>query len=546
MAGGAQIAAPAPPTPSAIGWLAATDHKRTAAKVAVAATFFFLLSGVLALVMRTELAQPGLQFVSDHTYNELFTMHGSGMIYLFLTPVALALGLYLVPLQVGAAQIAVPRLALFGFWIYLCGGLSMYSGFLTDNGAGSDTWGATLPLASSGNTPGVGMDLWVIGVGLAVLGSLLIAVTILLTIIRLRAPGMTMLRMPVFCWTMLATTFMVVASFPVMVVAMALLLAERHIGGIFDGATGSVAYQQLFWFFGHPVVYVMFFPFVGAVGEVVSTFSRKRFFGYRALVVSLLLFTALSMAVWGHHLFILGAVPNQYYSLTSQLLAVPAGIEYLDLIATMIGGAIVFRTPMLFAVGFILQFLIGGLTGIIVASPPLDYHVNGSYFIVAHFHYTLLAGSLFGLLAGFHYWFPKMTGAMLRERLGKLSFWVLVLGANLTFFPMFFLGFEGMPRRVADYAPRFGNLNLLSSIGAGFIALGILMVLANVFVSLRRREPAGDDPWGAQTLEWSTSSPPPHNNFGAALPAITSYAPLLDRREAEEPEREPRGAEASA
>jgi cytochrome c oxidase subunit I len=514
-------------------WLAATDHKKTAAKIAVASIFFFLLSGLLALTMRTELAQPGLQFVSDHTYDELFTMHGSGMIYLFLTPAALGLGLYLVPLQIGASEIAAPRLALFGFWIYLCGGLAMYSGFLTDNGAGDDSWTATVPLSNSVHTPGVGMDLWVIGVALAVLGSFFIGVTILLTILRLRAPGMTMLRMPVFSWTMLATVFMVIASFPVLVVAMALLLAERHIGGIFTGSTGSIVYQHLFWFYGHPVVYVMFFPFVGAVGEAVATFSRKRFFGYRALIVSLLFFTALSMAVWGHHMFITGAVKNQYYSLTSQLLAVPAGIEYLDLIATMIGGAIVFRAPMLFAVGFIVEFLIGGLTGIILASPPLDYHVNGSYFVVAHFHYTLFAGSLFGLLAGVHFWFPKATGAMLRERLAKVSFWVLIVGTNLTFFPMFFLGYEGMPRRVADYEARLGDLNLLASIGAGVIALGILLVLINFFVSLRRKVPAGNDPWGAQTLEWWTTSPPPRDNF-ASLPEITSYAPLLDLRQAEE------------
>src|ERR1700712_5226438 len=465
-----------------LAWLAATDHKKTAAKIAVASLFFFGLSGLLALTMRAELAQPGLQFVSDHTYDQLFTMHGSGMIYLFLTPAALALGLYLVPLQVGASEGWAPRLLLFG-------GLPMYSGFLTNNGAGSDTWTATIPLSSSTGTPGVGMDLWVIGVALAVLGSLFIGISILLTILRLRAPGMTMLRLPVFTWTMLATTFMVVASFPVLVVAMGLLLAARHLGGVFTGSTGSVVYQHLFWFYGHPVVYVMFFPFVGAVAESVATFSRKRFFGYRALIVSLLFFTALSMAVWGHHMFITGAVKNQYYSLTSTMLAVPAGIEYLDLIGTMTGGALIFRAPMLFALGFIVQFLIGGLTGIIVASPPLDYHVFGSYFVVAHFHYTLFAGSLFGLLAGLHYWFPKATGAMLRERLAKASFWVLALGANLTFFPMFFLGYDGMPRRVADYDPRFGALTLLPSIGAGLIAVGILMVLITLVISLRRREP---------------------------------------------------------
>jgi cytochrome c oxidase subunit 1 len=535
MAVGAPVAAPAQ-AGRAVGWLVGTDHKRTAARIAVASIGFFLVSGVLALTMRAELAQPGLQFLSDHSYDELFTMHGSGMIYLFLTPAALALGLYLVPLQIGAADAALPRLSLWGFWTYLCGGLAMYGGFLTADGAGRDSWNASIPLANSTNTPGVGMDLWVIGVALAVAGSLAIAVSILVTIVRRRAPGMTMLRLPVFTWAMLVTTFMIVASFPVLIVAMGLLLAERHLGGVFTGATGSIAYQHLFWFYGHPVVYVMFFPFVGAVGEVIATFSRKRFFGYRALVASLLLFTALSMAVWGHHMFITGAVQNQYFSLTSHLLAVPAGIEYFDLIATMIGGAILLRTPMLFALGFVLQFLIGGLTGIIVASPPLDYHVNGTFFIVAHFHYTLFAGSFFGLLAGFHYWFPKATGAMLREGLGKLSFWLLVIGANVTFFPMFFLGFDGMPRRVPDYAPRLGDLNLLSSIGAGVIALGVLAIIANVVVSLRHREPAGEDPWGAQTLEWWTASPPPRHNF-ESLPPIGSHAPLLDLREAAEGER---------
>jgi cytochrome c oxidase subunit 1 len=526
MVGGEAVALPAE---RAIGWLAATDHKRTAAKVAVASTGFFLVSGLLALLMRAELAQPGLQLVSDHTYDELFTMHGSGMIYLFLTPAALALGLYLVPLQVGAAETALPRLALLGFWIYVFGGLAMYAGFLTNSGSAAATWTATIPLSNSANSPGVGMDLWVIGIALAVAGSLAIAVSVLLTIVRLRAPGMTMLRLPVFSWAMLATTFMVVASFPVLIVAMALLIAERHLGGVFTGATGSIAYQHLFWFYGHPVVYVMFFPFVGAVAEVVATFSRRRFFGYRALVVSLLVFTSLSMAVWGHHMFVTGAVQNQYYSLTSHMLAVPAGIEYFDLVATMIGGTILFRTPMLFAIGFILQFLIGGLTGIVVASPPLDYHVNGSFFVVAHFHYTLFAGSLFGFLAGVHYWFPKFTGAMLREGLGKLSFWLLAIGANVTFFPMFFLGFDGMPRRVPDYPSRLGDLNLISTIGAFTIAVGIAVFLANVAISLRSRRPAGPDPWGAQTLEWWTSSPPPRHNFDS-LPEISSYAPLLDRR----------------
>jgi cytochrome c oxidase subunit 1 len=352
--------------------------------------------------------------------------------------------------------------------------------------------------------------------------------------VRLRAPGMTMLRLPIFSWSMLVTALMVIGSFPVLVVAMALLLADRHIGGVFDGSGGPIAYQHLFWFYGHPVVYVMFFPFLGAVAEVVSTFSARRFFGYKLAVVSLLLFTGLSMSVWAHHMFTTGGVKNQYFSLTSHLLAIPAGIEYFDLIATMIGGAILLRTPMLFAVGFILQFLIGGLTGIIVASPPLDYHVHDSFFVVAHFHYTLFAGSLFGFFAGVYYWFPKVTGAMLREGLGRLHFWLLVLGANLTFFPMFFLGFDGMQRRVADYPSNLGDLNLLASIGAGVIAIAICVFIVNVFVSLRHREQAEPDPWRGQSLEWWASSPPPRHNFDS-LPPIRSYAPLLDLREQKEP-----------
>ncbi len=521
------------PRSSALGWLASTDHKRTAAKVAVAAFVFFLASGLLALLMRTELARPGLQVISENTYNEFFTMHGSGMIYLAITPAALALGLYFVPLQIGAAEIAAPRLPLAGFWLLASGGVTMFSGFLTDQGPGRAGWTAYYPLSGSSASPGVGMDLWIIGVILATAGVLLMAISVLATIVRLRAPAMTMLRMPIFTWSMLVTVLMVVGTFPILIVAMALLLADRHIGGIFDGSGGAITYQHLFWFYGHPVVYVMFFPFLGAVAEVISTFSARRFFGYRLAVVSLLLFTGLSMSVWAHHMFTTGGVKNQYFSLTSHLLAVPAGIEYFDLIATMIGGAILLRTPMLFAVAFVLQFLIGGLTGIIVASPPLDYHVHDSFFVVAHFHYTLFAGSLFGLFAGVYYWFPKVTGAMLREGLGKLHFWLLVLGANLTFFPMFFLGFDGMQRRVADYPSNLGDLNLLSSIGAGVIAIAICVFIANLFVSLRDREEAGDDPWQGQSLEWWTTSPPPRHNF-ASLPPIRSYAPLLDLREKEQ------------
>jgi cytochrome c oxidase subunit 1 len=344
---------------------------------------------------------------------------------------------------------------------------------------------------------------------------------------------MTMLRLPPFTWTMVATTLMVLTAFPAVVLAMAFLLADRHGASIFHGPGGPEAYQHLFWFYGHPVVYVMFFPFVGAVAEVIATFSRRRFFGYPVFVVSILTFAALSMAVWGHHMFTTGQTANRYFSLTSTALAVPAGLEYLALVGTMVGGTILLRSPMLFAIGFLVQFLVGGLSGIWVASPPLDYQAHDSYIVVAHFHYTLMAGSVFGLFAGVYYWFPKVTGRLLGERLGKVHFWLLALGTNLTFFPMFFVGQDGMPRRIADYRPADGwqTLNSIETVGSWIIALGLLAFALNVALAFVRRPDAGPDPWGAQTLEWATSSPPPPGNFGV-LPPVRSAQPLLDAREA--------------
>jgi cytochrome c oxidase subunit 1 len=348
---------------------------------------------------------------------------------------------------------------------------------------------------------------------------------------------MTMLRLPPFTWTMVASTLMVLTAFPAVVLAMALLIADRHGIDVFRGAGGPAAYQHLFWFYGHPVVYVMFFPFLGAVAEVVSTFSRRRFFGYAIFVVSLLTFAALSMAVWGHHMFTTGQTSNRWFSLTSTALAVPAGLEYVALLGTMIGGALILRTPMLFALGFLAQFLVGGLSGIWVASPPLDYQAHESYIVVAHFHYTLMAGSVFGLFAGVYYWFPKVTGRLLGERLGRAHFWLLALGTNMTFLPMFFLGQDGMPRRVADYARSEGwqTLNTVATVGSWVVALGLLAFAANVALTFLRTPDAGPDPWDAQTLEWATSSPPPHGNF-ATLPPVRSAQPLLDAKE-----REPAG-----
>jgi cytochrome c oxidase subunit 1 len=521
-----------------VGWAASTDHKRIGLLQAGTSLLLLLVSGALALVMRVELAAPGLQVLSEDAYNQMFSMHGSAMIYLVATPLALALGIYLVPLQIGAAGLLGARVALLGYWLFAVGALVMYAGFATVHGAGRAGWTAFPPLSGSVFSPGTGMDLWIAGVVFSTLGMTLQAVVVMVTILRARAPGLTLLRLPIFSWAMLGTCFLVVTSFPLLLAAMLLLWAQRHTGlDVFDPAGGPQAYQQLFWWYGHPAVYVIFFPFLGAVAESVATFSRRRLFGYPGMVISLMLFTALSMSVWAHHMFTTGAVTNEYFALNSTILAIPAGLEYLALVGTLVGGALVLSTALLFSVGFLALFLIGGLSGIFTASPPLDYHVHDTYFVVAHFHYTIFAGSLFGLFAGIFYWFPKATGLLLREGLGKLQFALFFVGVNLTFFPMFVLGWEGMPRRVADYGADAGftTMNQLATAGAGVIVLGFLAFLWNVVTSVRRPRRAGNDPWGGQTLEWYTTSPPPRHNFDA-LPPVRSHAPLLDLREREREE----------
>ncbi|HEX3691271.1 MAG TPA: cbb3-type cytochrome c oxidase subunit I [Solirubrobacteraceae bacterium] len=527
----------APPRPAPLGWLGAltsTDHKRIGLNLGLASLVFFLAGGVFALLMRAQLATPNGQFVSDNSYSELFTMHGSTMIYLFVTPMAIALAMYLVPLQIGAIGVCAPRVALGGFWIWLLGGLTMQSGWLTGDGAGRDGWFSYVPLSSGTYTPGVGQDLWVLGVILAALGVLLMGACVLATLARRRAPGMSLMRMPVFCWTELVTVLMVVGAFPVLIIAMVLLYIERTTGAhIYSGFSGAIDYQDLFWFFGHPVVYVMFFPYLGAAAEAIAVSARKRWFGYTAFVGSIMAFATLSMSVWAHHMFTTGGVTNQYFALTSTALVVPAGIEYFDLAGTLHGSSVVLRCSMLFGLTFFMQFLIGGLSGIFVASPVLDYQANDSYMVISHFHYTLFAGSIFGFFAGVYHWFPKITGALLRERLGKVQLALLTIGTNMTFFPMFIVGAEGMPRRISRYPahPGWATLNQIETAGSGVIAVAIALFLFNVWTSLRRRERAGDDPWQGHTLEWATSSPPPSHNFDRALPPIRSYAPLLDLRE---------------
>jgi cytochrome c oxidase subunit 1 len=467
-------------------------------------------------------------------YNQIFTLHGTGMISLVVTPFALGLGVYLIPLMVGAPGIAAPRATLLGYWLYAGGAVALICSAVIPDGA-ADGWWAYTPLSDSAYSPGTGMNLWIVGVVLAACGMMTLSATVAWTILTRRAPGVTMMRIPIFGWAMLVTCLMGVTAFPSLLSAMVLLAVERIAPGALHGNFWNVLYEHMFWFYGHPVVYIMFFPFIGAVAEVLATFAGRRFFGYKGTALALLAFAAGSMAVWGHHMFATGQVVNDYYSLTSNFLAIPAGVEYFGLLGTLIGGRLRYRTPMLFALAFIPQFLIGGLSGILVADPAIDYNVNDSYFIVAHFHYTLMAGSIFGFFAAVYFWLPKATGIMYSERLGRLHFALMVIGTNVAFLPMFGLGMLGMPRRVATYQGNEGlnTLNLVSSIGAFIIGLSVLVFIYNVYISARRKVPAPPDPWGGHTLEWATSSPPPRFNFNARypVPRVRSYAPLLDIRQ---------------
>jgi cytochrome c oxidase subunit 1 len=525
---------PAEGRAGAVDWLVTTDHKRIGLLTIGTALGLFFVFGAVALTMRSQLAQPDQHILTPQVYNQFFTLHGTGMIGLAITPFALGLGVYLVPLQVGAPAIAAPRLTLLGYWLYAFGALSILLAAVVPEAAADGWWGYT-PLSNSIYSPGPGMGLWALGVFLAGAGMMIFSGTVGWTILAKRAPGVTMMRMPVFTWSELVTCFMGVTAFPSLLAAIAVLGLDRLAPGTFSTNAWNLLYQNLFWFYGHPVVYIMFFPFVGCAAEALATFSGRRFFGYKGTVLALLVFAALSMAVWGHHLFASGQTLTDYYSLTSILLLIPAGVEYFGMLGTVVGGRHRYHTPMLFALAFIPQFLVGGLTGIMVATPAIDYHVNDSYFVVAHFHYTLFAGSVFGFFAGLYFWFPKATGVMFSDRLGKLHFALQVIGTNVTFGPMFGLGVLGMSRRIATYPPNAGftTLNLMASIGAGILGLSICVFIYNLYHSWRHRVPAPPDPWEGQTLEWATSSPPPRFNFNAGypIPRVRSYAPLLDLRE---------------
>ncbi|HEX3467181.1 MAG TPA: cytochrome c oxidase subunit I [Candidatus Elarobacter sp.] len=519
-----------------LSWITTTDHKRVGILYMATTMVFMAVAGLLAMAMRIQLARPGQTLIGPHAYNQIFTLHGTAMIFLVIAPFGLGLANYLIPLQIGAPDMAFPRLNATSFWLFLFGGLIVFGGAATNEGAAAAGWTSYVPLSEITVSTGLGQDFWIVGLALVSVASILTALNFVTTAFIFRAPGMTMWRLPIFTWEMIATALLVFMAFPSLTATLLLLFIDRRLGGhVFDPAFGgsAVLYQHLFWFFGHPEVYVLILPYFGIVSEIISTFSGRPLFGYTGMVLAAFAIAGLSMGVWAHHMFTTGAVNNPFFSFVSFLIAVPTGIKFFNWICTMWGGAIRYPTAMLYSVGFLVNFLVGGVTGVMVASPPLDFQAQDSYFVVAHFHYTIAGGSLFALLAALYYWWPKVYGWMLDERLGKIGFWFTFVGFNVTFLPMFFMGLFGMARRVYTYpdAGALPALNAVATAGAYLMLVGAILFVVNVVVSARRRVPAGDNPWEANTLEWATTSPPPEHNFDA-LPPIRSPRPLWDARRA--------------
>jgi cytochrome c oxidase subunit 1 len=516
-----------------VSWLTTTDHKKIGHLYLITSFAFFLVAGLMALMMRAELARPGLQLMSNNEFNQMFTMHGTIMLLLFATPTFAGFANEIMPLQIGAPDVAFPRLNMLSYWLFLFGGLMVLGSLLVPSGPANFGWFAYAPLNSLERTPGIGADLWIMGLALSGFGTILGSVNFLTTIIGMRAPGMTMFRMPVFTWNVLFTSILVLLAFPVLAAALLVLEADRRFHSVVFAPEngGALLWQHLFWFFGHPEVYIIALPFFGIISEIIPVFSRKPIFGYLPLIGATMAITGLSIVVWAHHMFATGAVLLPFFSFMSFLIAVPTGVKFFNWTGTMLKGSLSFETPMLWSVGFLVSFLFGGLTGVILASPPLDFHVTDSYFVVAHFHYVVFGTVVFATFGGFYFWWPKLTGKMLDERLGKIHFWTLFVGFHVTFLVQHWLGAEGMPRRYADYlaADGFTVLNTISSIGAFLLGMSTLPFLYNVWKTAKYGEKVDvDDPWGfGRSLEWATACPAPRHNF-VTLPRIRSESPAFD------------------
>jgi cytochrome c oxidase subunit I+III len=520
--------------PGVIGWLSTVNHKRVAMRYVFTSLVFFALAGLIAVAMRTQLARADNHLVGPDLYNQLFSMHGTAMMFLFAVPVMEAVALYLIPLMVGTRNVAFPRLNAYGYWLFLFGGLMSFTVFALNIGPEAG-WFSYVPLAGPEYSPGKRQDFWAQLVTFTEIAALIGAIQIIVTAFKLRAPGMTLNRVPLFVWAMVVTAFMILFAMPSVMVASTFLITDRLVSTQFyNPAEGGdvLLWQHLFWFFGHPEVYIIFVPALGMISEILPTFARRRVVGYLALVIALVTIAFLSFGLWVHHMFTTGLPPlgMSFFTAASIMIALPTGLQIFCWIATLATGAPVrFATPLLFVIGFFFIFVIGGLTGIMLGASTLDQQLHDSYFVVAHLHYVLIGGAVFPLFGAFYFWFPKITGRLLSERAGRWNFWLFFIGFNVAFFPMHILGLEGMPRRVYTYGAHghWEGLNLLSTIGALVVFASMLVFMINVIVSWRRGARAPDNPWRASGLEWSTSSPPPDYNF-AELPVVNSRTPLWE------------------